>query len=90
MLPCGAGHETVLYCAINTDGPSDDNGPTARDLSLVFQLFSETSIHLEWIHDYLSMHIFSQCLFAAHLQHVRIDCSFDQNQHLITTRNGCS
>ena len=79
----------------------DDHGPTARDLSLVFQLFSETSIHLD---SWLSvMHILSQCLFAAHptkplicchsmvahqLHHVSIDCLFDQNQHLITTRNG--
>ena len=43
---CGAGHETVLYCAINSDGPriTMDLLSCARPK---LQLFSETSIHLD-------------------------------------------
>ena len=45
-VDCGAGHGTDV-CVINTDGP----WAYARDLSLVYQLFSET---YTWTHDYLS------------------------------------
>ena len=82
----------------------DDHGPTVRDLSLFFQLFSETSINLD---SWLSvMHIFSQCLFAPHPTKPLICClsshgcpltSACQDRFfirsksaLVTTRNGYS
>ena len=50
-VACGARHETDIYCAINTGGPRMTMDLPARDLSLVYQLFSET---YTWIHDHLS------------------------------------
>ena len=83
----------------------DDHGPTVRDLSLFFQLFSETSIHLDsWLmiicHAYLepmficcspqeTVDLLSYSMVAHQLQHVRIDCLLGRNQHLMPAVEIC-
>ena len=46
---CGAGHKTVLYCAINTDGPrmTMDLLCETQAYSFSFKVRLETSIHLD-------------------------------------------